>query len=76
MEIKSEAWNKFIDSIDFDSDTNNYKYDFKIMTKKYGNAFIECCKAAWMANEGVQIEEEFCKMNTNMPKGFFEKVIK
>jgi len=29
-----------------------------------------------MANEGVQIEEEFCKMNTNMPKGFFEKVIK
>jgi len=45
------------------------------MSKKYGNAFIVYCKAAWQANVGVQTEDEFCKMNANMPRGFFDKVI-
>jgi hypothetical protein len=75
-EIKKVAWDKFIETMDYDSDVNNFKYDFKYMTKNHGNAFIEYCKAMWEANEGVQTEEEFMKMNANMPKGFFDKVIK
>lgn len=74
-EIKGPAWDNFIDTIDFESNDNNFKYDFKIMSKKYGNAFIEYCKCMWQANDGIQSEDEFCKMNANMPRGFFDKVI-
>lgn len=76
MEIKKPAWDNFIESMDFDSDENNFKYPFKVMTKKYGQAFIAYCRVAWQANEGIQTEEEFCKMNADMPMGFFEKTIK
>lgn len=62
--------------MDFDSDDKNFKYDFKIMTRKYGKEFIEMCKSMWQANGGCQTEEEFCKMNANMPKSLFEKTIK
>lgn len=75
-EIKNDAWENFISTIDYESDTNNFIYDFKVMSKKYGNAFIGYCKAMWIANGGVQTEEEFCKMNADMPMGFFNKVIK
>ena len=76
MEIQREAWNKFIDIMDFDSNDSNFKISFKDITKKYGNAYIEFCRAAWEATGGSQIEEEFIKMNGNMPKSFFDKVIK
>lgn len=76
MDIKKPAWDNFIESMDFESDENNFKYEFKIMTKKYGQAFIAFCRAAWQANEGVQTEEEFCRMNANMPKSFFDKAVK
>jgi len=76
MDIKGEAWRNFLDSMDFESDDKNFKYEFKIMTRKFGRAYIEYCKAAWMANDGVQSEEEFMKMNGDMPSKFFEKTIK
>ena len=46
------------------------------MTKKYGQAYMEWCRNIWNNNEGVQTEEEFCKMNANMSIKYFEKVIK
>jgi hypothetical protein len=61
--------------MDFESDVNNFKYDFKTMTKKYGNAFIEWSKAAWEANGDVQTPEEFMKMNADMPRSFFDNVV-
>ena len=76
MEIKSEAWNNFITSFDVKSDVSNFKYDFKTMTKKYGQAYMVFCKAQWSVNEGVQTEDEFMKMNADMPKSYFDKVIK
>jgi hypothetical protein len=76
MDIKTDAWNNFMDSFDMESDVNNFKYDFKIMTKKYGQAYMEFCKAQWSANDGVQTEEEFMRMNANMPRSFFDKVVK
>ena len=72
-DIKGQAWDNFMTSVDFESDANNFKFDFKIMSKKYGNAFIEYCKCMWQASD--QTEDEFCKMNANMPRGFFDKVI-
>ena len=76
MEIKKQAWENFMKSVDFESDTSNFKFEFKIMTKKYGQAYMEWCRNYWECNEGVQTEEEFCKMNANMPMSYFEKVIK
>ena len=74
-DISNESWEKFLTSIDFDSDVNNFKYPFNIMTKKYGVQFIEYCQAAWIANDNMN-EEEFCKINANMPIGFFNGRIK
>ena len=76
MEIENESWNMLISIMDFESDTSNFKISFKDITKKYGRAYIVFCKAQWEANEGVMTEDEFMKMNGDMPRGFFEKNIK
>lgn len=75
-EIKSDAWMNFSTAFDFDSPDRNFKYDFAVMTKKYGQAYIEYCRAAWAANDGVLDEEEFRRMNGNIPEGFFNGKIK
>lgn len=75
-EVKSEAWKNFLESFDFESDDRNFKYDFVHMTKKYGNAYIEHCRAAWAVNDGVMSDDEFCRINGNMPIGFFNSKIK
>lgn len=76
MEVKKDAWDKFInDAMDPDSDTSNFKVDFKVLSKKYGQPYIVFCKEMWKANEGVMTCNEFMKMNGNMPKGFFDSVI-
>jgi hypothetical protein len=67
--------NRILEAIDFESDTLNWKYSFKIMCKKYGKEFIPTLKAMWEANGDGQTEEEFIRMN-NLPKEFFEKYIK
>lgn len=74
--IKGPAWNNMIEAMDMESDERNFKYDFKTMTKKYGQAYMEFCRAAWAASDGAFTPEEFCKMNGDMPMGFFEKRIK
>lgn len=76
MEIKKEAWDKFISSMDFESNTNNFKFDFKAMTKSYGQAYMVFCQASWLANDGVLDEIEFMRMNANMPQSYFDKVIR
>jgi hypothetical protein len=76
MDIKKDAWDNFISAMDYDSDDKNFIYDFKVMTKKYGQAYMEYCKAMWQANDGVQSEDEFMRMNGDIPVGYFNKVIK
>ena len=61
--------------MDFDSDDANFRVAFKKLTKKYGREFIAYSKAAWEANDGLS-EEEFCRLNGNMPKGFFDRKVK
>ena len=75
--IPEQAWKKFLDeAIDFESDKNNFKYEFGIMTKKYGQQFIEYCRASWITCMDIMAEEEFCKMNADMLIGFFKGKIK
>ena len=77
MEIKKDAWNNFIkNAMDGESNDSNFKVTFKVLSKKYGRAYIVFCKAMWEANDGVMTENEFIKMNGEMPKPFFDKVIK
>jgi hypothetical protein len=76
MEPNSAQWDVFNKCIDFESDTNNFKHDFKTMLKKHALAFIANCKAAWITNDGILTEEEFCSMNANMSQSFFESKIK
>lgn len=75
MEVKKPAWDNFLSIMDGESDVSNFKVDFKVLSKKYGQAYIVFCKAMWEANEGVMTIEEFISMNGNMPRGFFDKVI-
>ena len=75
MEIKKQAWDNFMEAVDFESNTNNFKYEFKVMTKKYGQAYMEWCRNVWEINEGTQSKEDFCKMNANMLISYFDKVI-
>ena len=77
MNIKNKAWDNFLDNAcDFESDTSNFKVSFKVLTKKFGQAYMVFCKEMWKVNEGVMTEEEFRKMNGDMPEGYFNKVIK
>ena len=74
-EVTEQAQKKIVDSFDFESEDNNFKFDFKIMTKKFGGTFIEHCRAAWVACGDTMTPDEFCKINANMPIGFFKSKI-
>ena len=77
MEVKQKAWDNFMsNAIDIESNSSNFKFDFNVLSKKYGQAYISFCKAMWVANENVMTEVEFINMNGKMPKGFFDKVLK
>jgi hypothetical protein len=69
------AVNRILEAIDFESNESNFKLDFKKMCQKYGKEFIPLLKAMWQANEGVQTEEDFCRMN-GLPLEFFCKTIR
>ena len=75
FDITHQEQIKIIDSFDFESDTNNFKFDFKTMTKRFGRSFIEYCRIMWYVDETNNIDS-FCKMNADIPKGFFENMIK
>lgn len=66
---------RLIESMDFESNTKNWKYPFKDMTKRCGGEFIDFLRAMWEANVDVQTEDEFCEMN-DLSLAFFNKVIK
>lgn len=68
------ASERIISAMDFESDTKNWKYPFKKLTKSYGREFIEIVKVMWEANDGCQSIEEFCEMNS-INIGFFNNVI-
>ena len=62
--------------IDFNDELNNFTISFKELTKKYGMEYIVFCQSMWGANENIMSEDEFMKINGDMPKSFFENTIK
>lgn len=74
-EVKRDAWQRFLDeAVDFGSDRSNFRFDFATLTRKYGNAYIAYCRAAWSASE--LSEEEFIQLNGQMPRKFFDSRIR
>jgi len=68
-------WSRLVaEGLVTDGDTNT-KLPFKKMSKAYGLAYIEYLQAAWQANAGCLTEEEFCRVNGGVPKGFFDKKV-
>jgi len=76
MEVKKEAWSKFLNTMDFESETSNFKIKFSELTKKYGNAYIVFCRAMWESNDGIMSEDEFMVINGEMPRAFFDKNVR
>ncbi len=75
-EIPAQAWTKFMnDAFDMESDVQNFKYEFKTITKKYGRQYMEFCRAAWTTCKDIMTVGEFCTMNAGMPVGFFRAKI-
>lgn len=75
MATKKTGIARLCEAMDFESNTKNWKYPFKTMTKQYGKDFIEHLKEMWAANGEGQTESEFCEMN-DLEIDFFNKVIK
>lgn len=71
-----EEWNRFVEegmSKDFDEIGSNVKYDFDKMTKKFGRAYLSYLEAAYLAKANMS-DEEFCKINGNVPIKFLERI--
>ena len=69
-------YGRICEVLDFESEDSNFTVGFKTLTKKYGREFKAYAQAAWTANEDCFTEEEFCKINGGIPKGYFDKVVK
>jgi len=75
-EIPVQSWEKFVtEAFDTESGDQNFKYPFPKMTKMFGRQFIEYCRASWVTCKDFMSPEEFCKINGNMPIGFFKSKI-
>lgn len=72
-----KQWNEFVKAvIDTESETSNVKGEFVAISKKHGAAYIDYLKSAWICNKDFMSEEEFCRINGNVLKSFFENKIK
>ena len=73
---KTENWNRLITDGLLVGEESNTKFPFKTMSKKFGVAWMAYCQAAWEANDDCLSEEEFCKLNGEIPDGFFKHKIR
>ena len=73
---QKNTYNRIFEIIDFDSGCSNFTIPFTQICKKYGKEYREFCVASWEANGDCQTEEIFMRINGEMPKSYFDKVIK
>lgn len=75
-EKEFKGWGNFCSSAlqEFDG-ASNFKttYDFTKLTKKFGKHYIAYLKAAYEAKDEMT-DEEFCRINGNVPVGFLNKI--
>lgn len=67
-----QDWNRLVkEGFSFDGNSNT-KEEFGKMSKKFGLAFIFYVEAAYSIKDEMT-DEEFCKLNGNVPAKFLEK---
>lgn len=65
-------WNRLVtEGLVFDKDSNT-KEDFGKMSKKFGLAYIYYIEGAYSIKDELT-DEEFCRLNGNVPMKFMEK---
>jgi hypothetical protein len=71
LEIKD--WNRLVEEAfdEYEAETN-FKYPFEVLTRRYGKAYIEYSKAAYIAKDSLS-DEEFCRLN-HCPINFLNKI--
>ena len=74
FECTSKEWERFVKvGLLYTSDDSNVKYDFNKMTKKFGIAYLSYLEAAYECKDSMT-DEDFCKLNGNVPINFLEKL--
>ena len=74
---KPNESNRFVrEFIDTESDTSNIKGDFAKMSRMCAVPYFEFLRAQWEVSKDIMSEENFCKMNGNVPQKFFEKNVR
>lgn len=69
-------WNTFVKTCMRFDGVSNVIGDFKSLSRTQAVAYFEYLKAAWAATKEQFIQEEFCKINGEVPIQFFEKNIR
>lgn len=71
-----KQWNDFVKKyMKFDGESN-VTADFSALSKTQGVAYFEYLRVAWIATREHFTEDEFCRINGNVPKKFFEKNVR
>jgi len=71
-----KQWNNFVRTyLSFDGE-NNVNADFTKITKVAGVAYFEFLRASWVCMKDYITEQDFCKVNGNVPISFFEKNVR
>lgn len=66
-------WNRLInEGLNFRGDVNTL-FNFSKMSKKFGLSYLYYLECAYLAKDEVS-EEEFCKLNGEIPIGFLNKI--
>lgn len=72
-----KQWNDFVTNfVDSESDVSNVKGTFSTISRTQAVPYYEFLKAQWICSRDHMTEEEFCKMNGDVPKKFFDGNIK
>lgn len=68
-----KQWNDFVKQYISTDGNSNVKLDFNQLSRYAGVPYFEYLRVAWVATKEHFTEEEFCKINGNVPIKFFEK---
>jgi hypothetical protein len=71
-----KQWNDFVRKFcQFDGESN-VNADFATITKTAGVPYFEYLRSMWICTRESVSEEEFCRINGNIPIKFFEKNVR
>lgn len=71
-----EEWHNFVKNWVSYDDKSNVKSEFSKLSKSGGIAYMEYLQTAWVVCKDSMTEADFCNINGNVPRKFFETKIK